>query len=59
MTGAGELTEEANHAVDENERALLQVMEEADKLRLNTLMELLNIQMNKPEQAGIYICIYI
>lgn len=59
MNGAGELTEEVNHAVDENERALLQVMEEADKLRLNTLIKLLDIQMNKPVQAWhIYIYIY-
>lgn len=43
MNGAEELTDEFNHAVDENEKALLQVREEADKLRLNTLKELLII----------------
>lgn len=42
MNGAGELTER-RLAMQNNEKALLEVMEEADKLRLETLKELLKL----------------
>lgn len=43
------MTKEVNKAVDDNKKSMLEIMEEADELRLNSLKELLNIL--RPEQA--------
>lgn len=49
MSPFGDLTEEVDEAMDDSEKSMLEIMEEADKLRLNSMKELLNIL--RPKQA--------
>ena len=49
MSRAGDLTEEVDKAVNDNDKSVLEIMEEADQLRLHSLKELPNIL--RPEEA--------